>query len=458
MDARTPNTTKEKRVPTVSRRLSNGALVELVYDPEKKKTGLAIFKGGQATVEPSYRLPSGEVLVPISAENNLIHHAAVLLPQCPADYGDHESLVADVRQYIARYVDLSDAFLGMATYYVLLSWIYDAFNELPYLRVRGDFGCGKTRALLILGSICCRPFFASGASTVSPIFHAIDLFRGTLVVDEADFRFSDEKAELTKILNNGNVRGFPVLRTSMTPKREFDPIAFAVYGPKLIGMRNAFDDPALESRCITEEMGQRPVRADIPINLPDDQATEALGLRNKLLMYRFRTLDAALIDPALANRQFSHRLNQILIPLLSIIPDEAVRATVRSAAETLERGILIERSFSTEAQLLEVIVLLVNRSVGDVVAVSDITAAFTAKFGREYERPITNRYVGSLIRRKLRLFTYKRHGVYVLPLTERGKLGVLSARYGVEGPKAKGDDLRHGDVGTKAAAASGVAS
>ena len=29
------------------------------------------------------------------------------------------------------------------------------------------------------------------ASTVSPIFHILDAFGGTLVLDEADFRFSD---------------------------------------------------------------------------------------------------------------------------------------------------------------------------------------------------------------------------------------------------------------------------
>ena len=103
----------------------------------------------------------------------------------------------------------------MATYYVLLTWLYDAFNELPYLRLRGDYGSGKTRALLILGSLCYKGFFASGASTVSPIFHTLDAFRGTLIFDEADFRFSDERAEVVKILNNGNVRGLPVLRTMM---------------------------------------------------------------------------------------------------------------------------------------------------------------------------------------------------------------------------------------------------
>jgi hypothetical protein len=32
------------------------------------------------------------------------------------------------------------------------------------------------------------------------------------------FRFSDEKAEIVKILNNGNVSGLPVLRTMMNSR------------------------------------------------------------------------------------------------------------------------------------------------------------------------------------------------------------------------------------------------
>ena len=60
-------------------------------------------------------------------------------------------------------------FEEIATQYILLTWVYDKFNELPYLRLRGDFGSGKTRALLVIGSICYKPFFASGASTVSPL-------------------------------------------------------------------------------------------------------------------------------------------------------------------------------------------------------------------------------------------------------------------------------------------------
>src|SRR3546814_613772 len=159
---------------------------------------------------------------------------------------------------------------------------------MPYLRFRGDVGTGKTRALTIIGSLCYKPFFASGASTVSPLFHTLDAFRGTLVIDEADFRFSDEKAEIVKILNNGNVKGLPVLRTMQTDQREFNPRAFQVFGPKIVAARGSFEDRALESRFLTEEMGQRRPRRDIPINLPDAHREEALVLRNKLLLYRFR--------------------------------------------------------------------------------------------------------------------------------------------------------------------------
>jgi hypothetical protein len=63
----------------------------------------------------------------------------------------------------------------------------DAFNEVPYLRLRGEFGTGKTRFLQTVGSLCYRPIFTSGVSTVSPLFHLLDTFGGTLILDKADF-------------------------------------------------------------------------------------------------------------------------------------------------------------------------------------------------------------------------------------------------------------------------------
>ena len=422
---------KRKTRRVASLRFLSGDMIETIYSHDHGKTQFAMSRDEIQAVGPSYADGSGEVFEPIPGTNNLIRYGAVTLAEAPEDYGSVPELVAAIQSYIYRYVDLSDHFRKIASYYVMLTWVYDAFNELPYLRLRGDYGSGKTRALIVLGSICNRAFFASGASTVSPIFHTLDTFRGTLIFDEADFRFSDEKSELIKIFNNGNVRGFPVLRTAMTVRNEFDPRAFNVYGPKIVAMRRAFDDKALESRFLTEEMGQRSMRSDIPINLPDAQKDEARKLRNQLLMYRFRTLSRIRIDDSLVDRSLSPRLNQVLVPLLSIIEDAELREDIRASVHSLDQSLYAERSQSTEAGVLDVLHELCEETDGPPISIAAVTEAFTKKFAGEYERPITNRFIGSIVRNKLRLMTYKSHGVYVIPLTEKPKIAELCIRYGV---------------------------
>jgi hypothetical protein len=418
-------------IPAVSRRLSGGGLLELVYQPDTRRTAFAKFLGGQISVGNSPELDMGERLVPVPATNNLIKHGALLLPEVPEPYGSVNELIVAIREYLYRYVDLSDRFQRIASYYILLTWVYDAFNELPYLRLRGDFGSGKTRALMVIGSLCYKAFFASGASTVSPIFHILDTFRGTLIFDEADFRFSDEKSELVKIFNNGNAKGFPVLRTAMTVKREFDPRAFNVFGPKIVAMRRSFEDPALESRFLTEEMGQRDLRDDIPINLPDVQKEEARSLRNRLLMYRFQSLERIKVDESLVDPSLSPRLNQILVPLLSIIDDERLQDEVRDSVKSFDQDLYAERSASAEAGVLEILAEVLSEPGRASIPVAEVTIAFIGRFGQEYDRPITNRFIGGILRKRLRLSTYKSHGVYVVPVTEKPKVEQLCIRYGV---------------------------
>jgi len=427
-----------RSLAVAARRLADGGILELIYDADTDHTAFAVYRAGTVTIETSFRTETASRLVPIPATNNLIKHRALLLPEKPEPYESIEALIEQINAYLHRYIDLSDRFQRIASYYVLLTWVYDAFNELPYLRLRGDFGSGKTRALVVIGSLCYKAFFASGASTVSPIFHTLDAFRGTLIFDEADFRFSDEKSELIKIFNNGNAKGFPVLRTAVTTKREFDPRAFNVFGPKIVAMRRSFDDQALESRFLTEEMGQRGLRDDVPINLPDTQKDEARALRSRLLMYRFLTLETIRIDDSLVDPALSPRLNQILVPLLSIIADERLRDEVRESVTSFERDLYAERSTSTEAGVLEVLAELLFSPTSTTIPVADVTSAFIARFAQEYERPITNRFVGGVLRKRLRLVTYKSHGVYVVPASEKPKVDQLCIRYGVTDRNAAG--------------------
>ena len=430
--------------PTASATLDDGTLVELVFNPVRRRTFLATYSAGRWTLQGSLDSGVGVRLVPFSANNNLIKNEVVLLPSEPRLYGDEQHLIADIQSFIHRYVDLSPSFEKVATYYVILSWLYDAFNELPYLRLRGDYGSGKTRALLTIGSLCYKGFFASGASTVSPLFHTLDAFRGTLVFDEADFRFSDERAEIIKILNNGNVRGLPVLRTMMNRQREFNPQAFQVFGPKIVATRGSYEDKALESRFITEEMGARPLRTDIPINLPDNFKDEARELRNKLLLYRFHRRHQVKLDESLADPRLEPRLNQILLPLLSVVSDEELRAELRSMALKSQMGLIAERGLSVEAQVLEILAQLMEASQRPVVPVADVVVGLAERYGDEYEKPITNKWVGGILRRRLNIHTYKSHGVYVVPMTERTKAEILCTRYGVHAVA----ETPPGDLGT----------
>jgi hypothetical protein len=84
-----------------------------------------------------------------------------------------------------------------------------------------------------------------------------------------------------------------------------------------------------------------------------------------------------------------------------------------------------------EAQVLEILAELMLTSSRPVVPVADITVGLIERYGAEYERSITNRWIGSILRKKLNLQTYKSHGVYVVPLTERPKIELLCGRYGV---------------------------
>lgn len=409
--------------------LPDGLIVECIQEREDAPTQLAIAQGDVIAIASDWT-DNGVRHVPVPATHNLLKHRAIRLPGVPLEYGTVAELFGEIERYATRYLALSPAFMKIAASYVLLSWVHDAFNELPYLRFRGDYGSGKTRALIVFGSISYKGFFASGASTVSPIFHTLDTFKGTLIFDEADFRFTDEKAELVKILNNGNVKGFSVLRTQVTAAKEFEPRAFSVYGPKIVGMRTSYEDRALESRFLTEEMSGRSLRADIPISLPESQEEEAHVLRSKLLMYRIKERGNARIDPALVDPVLEPRMNQILLPLLAVAP-EGARDAIRSYAAHVQLGVVSDRVGSIEGQLLSVIAPALTDENRATLPLQEIVAAFVERFGSEYERPITNRFLGGVLRNRLGLPLYKTNGVIAVSLKDRARLATLCAHYGI---------------------------
>src|SRR6185437_4921900 len=91
-----------RRVPTISR-VAGDTIVELVYDGDRRRTGLVVSRfGGLWNIEQEVRVGSDELLVPYSASNNLIESGCILLPSRPEPHGDKAELLAQLEAYIAR--------------------------------------------------------------------------------------------------------------------------------------------------------------------------------------------------------------------------------------------------------------------------------------------------------------------------------------------------------------------
>ena len=128
-------------------------------------------------------------------------------------------------------------------------------------------------------------------------------------------------------------------------------------------------------------------------------------------------------------------LNKILTPLFFLVEDGALRTKIQQAASALDARVKAERADIPEALVLEVIHGLITKyETKEVIPIQVLTGLMKERYASEFDRPISNRYIGSLIRTRLHLPTYKRNGNYVVPLTKsvREQLDELCRRFGID--------------------------
>lgn len=99
---------------------------------------------------------------------------------------------------------------------------------------------------------------------------------------------------------------------------------------------------------------------------------------------------------------------------------------------------------STEAHLIEVIRDLATDSAGGL-AIGDIATRFVDRFGGEYERPITPRWIGTVLRRRLHLSPHKSNGRYLVAIDQQ-RLAALCESYGVADRNARDAHEPEGQV------------
>jgi len=184
-------------------------------------------------------------------------------------------------------------------------------------------------------------------------------------------------------------------------------------------------------------MGQARLREDIPINLPGSHKEEALRLRNNLLLFRFRNLNMHQAAEELVDRAIEPRLNQIFVPLLSIIDDQTARSELQELARRYHREMVAERGLDAEAQVLGIIRDLLASPYEARLSVKDITSWFIDRHGNDYEKKITGKWIGWMIRKRLGLKTDRSHGEFLIPASETAKLDRLYEKYGLAGKESE---------------------
>jgi len=259
-----------------------GIFAEQVYGESKNKFCIYNTKTKEITYE--YEIEDGSIIyAPILAEE--VEKGAILLPSHAEEYESDDKLDSEIIEFVHKWLDIPNNVLQFGLWNIKRSWVFQKFHTLNYLRALGDTGQGKTRFLDTFGSIHYKPINTSGATTSAPVFRIIEKWRGTLIMDEADFNKSDESQDIIKIINMGYEKGKHVMRCDQNDANKiqfFDP-----YCPKILATRKTFTDKAVESRCITHIMSGTN-RKDIPLNLNEDFWSSALKIRNKLLMWRFK--------------------------------------------------------------------------------------------------------------------------------------------------------------------------
>jgi hypothetical protein len=274
----------------------------------------------------------------------------VLLPEHPEPYGTTEELLQRIREHARRYLVLPAEMEEVVYYYILLTWVFDRFDEAPYLRLIGDIGVGKSRALKIIGELCYRPFIAYGGASMSSIFRSLEILDGaTVVLDELDLvKKRDDHQDLMQMLRVGFQRPGMVLRSAKIDS-DYGPKAFDVFGPKVLAGRSAFPDPALESRCVRVYMQSGVDLSKVMRRLPESYPTDCASLRNQLLQWRadhywqpLREVDMPSVEP---------RLEQLFRPLASLIDDETALEALKSCITSLQEELTDSRRISPEGRV-----------------------------------------------------------------------------------------------------------
>lgn len=231
-----------------------------------------------------------------------------------AEPQDGALLLTDLSAAVRRCVVLPKHADTAIALWIIFSHIFHIFGIAPLLAILSpEMRCGKTTLMCLLLRLCAR---ALPSSNITPavLFRAIEKFRPTLLIDEAD-SFLKMRDELRGVLNSGHDRELAFVMRSVGDDHE--PAAFNTFGPKAVAMIGKLP-PTLADRSVTIHL-RRKLPAERVRSMRTERAkAELLELRSRIARFAADHADDIGHSAVIVPSKLNDRQRDNWRPLLAI--------------------------------------------------------------------------------------------------------------------------------------------
>jgi len=381
----------DKKATHLTKYFDLNYIVETIYYNKVPKYAVMNGKGPEILdfVKPNDNL----WLKPYTDPFGNLDKGSILLPTAILDYGTTDKLLDEIRDFISTYCYLPDFWLELSSYYALMTWVYDAFTSVPYLEFLGDKDSGKTRIAKCIAECSYNSIKMSGAGSIPALFRLVDRFRGSLFIDEADYKDSEFDSAIAKIVNSGYTRDGVVWRCDVFEK-DYEPRAYSVYGPKILSHREQYKDDATGSRCISFIVPKNSdIPKSIPPQLPPEFAIQGETIRNKALKWRFDNLRSLKPDLTLGS-ELQSRYREIAIPLLNLIKNNKFKKTLIEFIAASSK----EAKDDSELSICVIALRKLLKNEGKYMRIKDIADEIAAEYTKLGDtRTVTPKNAGHMV-------------------------------------------------------------
>ena len=227
---------------------------------------------------------------------------------------DPKKLFEEILEEFRKFVDVEDEIRILMTSAVMLSYIQEDFETMPYLYLLGDNESGKSHTLQLFAALCYRPLY--GVSIPSAdlyTFLGVDGHIPTIIEDE--IQGIERDTEKAKIWKTGYKRGAKVPRIVLKPNGEREIEYYPSYCLKIAAGEKLIKLKGLSERFIIIPMVEGdPVKDEY--EREDYERFKAI--RKKLLMWRMIHLIDSPPLPKLELPWLRKRMKEIYKPLLMV--------------------------------------------------------------------------------------------------------------------------------------------